>query len=321
MIVLTHRFGRLGNRLLITAHLMAYALETHHTLMDWGLAEYAPYFVGTAPDPHVFRFPVRRDVWNHLPMNQSWVRNTIYTGVRAVRKLVNFYPALKSQVQVLPEPGKHWGNPLLIDDLLVEKMLLIRAWYVRAPHCFSKHQDTIRECFTPLPMYQKRVEELLKPLRDHHDVLVGLHIRAGDYRLYGGFHGLEIWRIVMERMVNSFPQKRVGFLIFSDENFREQVNIFADFSVHFGTGHVVEDLYALARCDYIIAPPSTYSNWAAFYGKVPIYQVGYVKLHTNDPVCHDLTASRQYMEQTMRELNLEKFRRITYFVDHRIDPG
>jgi len=161
----------------------------------------------------------------------------------------------------------------------------------------------------------------IKPLRDHHDVIVGLHIRAGDYRLYGGFHGLEMWRMVMEQMVNSFPEKRVGFLIFSDENFRGEVNDFKNFSIYFGTGHVVEDLYALARCDYIIAPPSTYSNWAAFYGKVPIYQVGYVKLHTNDPVCHDLTASQQYMEQTMRELNLEKFRRITYFVDHRIDPG
>ncbi len=66
MIILTHRFGRLGNRLLITAHLMAYALETNHTLMDWGFAEYTPYFIGTAGDPYVFRFPPRRDIWNHI---------------------------------------------------------------------------------------------------------------------------------------------------------------------------------------------------------------------------------------------------------------
>ncbi|APB34822.1 hypothetical protein GlitD10_2485 [Gloeomargarita lithophora Alchichica-D10] len=320
MLVLTHRFGRLGNRLLITAHLMAYALEMNHTLIDWGLAEYTPYFIGTAVDPYVFRFPPRQDMWNRIPVNQQWLRNTIYTGVRGVRKLVNFYPSLKQEIQVLPEPNKHWGNPLIIDNLIVKKALFIRAWYVRAPHCFIKYQHTIRECFTPLPEYQKRIEELLKPLRDQYDVIVGLHIRAGDYRLYGGFHGLEVWRIVMKKMVHELAGKRVGFLIFSDENFRDQSDVFADFSVYFGSGQVVEDLYALAQCDYIIAPPSTYSNWAAFYGSVPIYQVGYVKLHTHDPVCHDLGASQQRMEQSMSELNLEKFRRITYFVDHRIDP-
>ncbi|WP_448380037.1 hypothetical protein [Gloeomargarita sp.] len=70
----------------------------------------------------------------------------------------------------------------------------------------------------------------------------------------------------------------------------------------------------------MIAPPSTYSNWAAFYGQVPIYQVDYINLHTQDPLCHDFPASRQCMVQTMQELRLAKFRRITYFVDHRIDP-
>ncbi|MEN9233832.1 MAG: alpha-1,2-fucosyltransferase [Gloeomargarita sp. DG02_3_bins_56] len=320
MIILTHRFGRLGNRLLITAHLMAYALETGHTLMDWGFAEYAPYFVGTAPDPYVFRFPARQDIWNHIPVNQQWLRNTIYTGVRAVRKLVNFYPSLKSQIQVIPEPGKHWGNPLLIDDLMIKKALFIRGWYVRAPRCFTKYQDVIRACFTPLPCYQQKITEFFAPLRDQYDVIVGLHIRAGDYRLYGGFHGLELWRTAMEQMVNHLPGKQVGFLIFSDENFCDQINVFTGFSVHFGLGHILEDLYTLAQCDYIIAPPSTYSNWAAFYGQVPICQVGYVKLHTNQPICEDMEASRDQMEQSMRALNLEQFRRITYFVDHRIDP-
>jgi hypothetical protein len=320
MIILTHRFGRLGNRLLMTAHLLAYALKSQHILIDWGLAEYAPYFVGTASDPYVFRFPPRRDIWNHIPVNQQWLKNTIYTGVRAVRKLVHLYPQLQPYVQVLPEPGKHWGNPLIIDDLVIKKALFIRGWYVRAPRCFVQYQQQIRECFTPLPVYQQRIQEFLQPLRDTYDVIVGLHIRAGDYRLYGGFHGLDIWRIAMEQMVNELAGKRVGFIIVSDENFRDQQDRFAGFSVHFGSGHVIEDLYTLAQADYIIAPPSTYSNWAAFYGRVPIYQVGYVNLHTRDPLCHDLAASRQYMERTMQELRLAKFRQITYFVDHRIDP-
>jgi hypothetical protein len=32
----------------------------------------------------------------------------------------------------------------------------------------------------------------------------------------------------------------------------------------------VGDLYALARCDYIMGPPSTYTQWASFYGNRPM---------------------------------------------------
>jgi hypothetical protein len=40
--------------------------------------------------------------------------------------------------------------------------------------------------------------------------------------------------------------------------------------VGFGPGSVVGDLYALARCDYIMGPPSTYTQWASFYGNRPM---------------------------------------------------
>lgn len=32
-------------------------------------------------------------------------------------------------------------------------------------------------------------------------------------------------------------------------------------------------MYLLARCDYIIDPPSTYTMWASFYGNVPLYMI------------------------------------------------
>lgn len=36
---------------------------------------------------------------------------------------------------------------------------------------------------------------------------------------------------------------------------------------------IIEDMYSLAECDYIIGPPSTYTMWASFYGEVPLYMV------------------------------------------------
>ncbi|MCS6783545.1 MAG: hypothetical protein NZ482_10320, partial [Gloeomargarita sp. SKYG98] len=57
----------------------------------------------------------------------------------------------------------------------------------------------------------------------------------------------------------------------SDENLIPQGHHFSGLPVHWGTGHIIEDLYGLAECDYLIATPSTYSGWASFYGQVPIY--------------------------------------------------
>ena len=45
---------------------------------------------------------------------------------------------------------------------------------------------------------------------------------------------------------------------------------FGDLQVHFGPGHIVEDMYAMAEADLLIGPPSTYTGWASFYGKVPL---------------------------------------------------
>jgi hypothetical protein len=40
-----------------------------------------------------------------------------------------------------------------------------------------------------------------------------------------------------------------------------------------GNNQELEDMYALAGCDYIIGPPSTFSMWASFIGKVPLFHL------------------------------------------------
>ncbi len=62
-----------------------------------------------------------------------------------------------------------------------------------------------------------------------------------------------------------------AFLIASDENVCHKD--FSGMTIRQAPGHELEDLYCLAECDYIVGPPSTYSAWAAFYGKKPLYQI------------------------------------------------
>jgi hypothetical protein len=134
-----------------------------------------------------------------------------------------------------------------------------------------KHADAIREHFQPLPRHERNVKRVIAEARCGADVLVGVHIRQTDYAAFVKgryFFSTGQYRAVMQRVEKSFAPKTVRFLVCSDA--AQTVEAFAGLDVVLGTGHLVEDMYALARCDFLIGPPSTYTEWASFYGEVPL---------------------------------------------------
>jgi len=76
---------------------------------------------------------------------------------------------------------------------------------------------------------------------------------------------------VMKQMSLIFPDSKIHFLICSNDDIK--LENFEGFHVIRGLGHELEDMYSLAYCDYIIGPPSTYTGWASFYGKTPLYSI------------------------------------------------
>jgi hypothetical protein len=73
----------------------------------------------------------------------------------------------------------------------------------------------------------------------------------------------------MHELAEQFPGHKVAFLVCSDEPRHEQE--FPGLAVGFGPDSPVGDLYALAQCDCIFGPISTFSQWASFYGNKPLF--------------------------------------------------
>jgi hypothetical protein len=73
----------------------------------------------------------------------------------------------------------------------------------------------------------------------------------------------------IQRQLSGQGIQNVGFLICSDERIElknfDGLNVF-----QIKDAILIDDLYALSECDYIIGPPSTFSEWASFYGSVPL---------------------------------------------------
>ena len=154
------------------------------------------------------------------------------------------------------------------------KVIFLYGWAYRDYAAFDKHADTIRQFFQPTASVQKNVNTLLARCRIKGEVIVGVHIRRGDYKEHreGRFYYEPCqYADLMRATAALFPGRNVHFLICSNETVDAET--FQEFSFSLGNNHIAEDMYSFAKCDYILGPPSTYTMWASFMGQVPLYQI------------------------------------------------
>jgi hypothetical protein len=153
------------------------------------------------------------------------------------------------------------------------QVFLFQGWNIRALDLLKKHGGAIRDYFRPAAAYQAEIAEFMKKRREGCDLVVAVVIRHGDYRKYLGgkyFYSLETYLGWMQQITRMFCGQKINFLIFSDEEQDTELFRRAQLNFYFRSGHMIENLYSMAACDYIITPPSTYGMWASFYGKTPL---------------------------------------------------
>jgi hypothetical protein len=116
--------------------------------------------------------------------------------------------------------------------------------------------------------------ETAERARGEAEILIGIHVRWGDYQGFANgayFFPLDYYVQVMRRCAELFPGKSVAFLLVGNEpeKLRSSHDVLGNLKITMGPGTAIGDMYSLAECDYIVSPNSTFSLWAAFYGKKP----------------------------------------------------
>jgi hypothetical protein len=274
VIVIAKKVGRLANRLLLFAHFIGVAVERGLTVANPAFGSYAHYFPSTARDLFC-RFPPPR-LACPIPRN------------RVTREIV--YQASLLAADVLysrQKKGKDVGLIRLTRDQQLDldsaaflavvrrhRVVFVQDWYFRSPVNCAKHRDVILAYFTPWEHHLTRARALVDPARKRGRFLVGVHLRQGDYATFKDghfFYSHAQYRGVMENVEAAFPAEDVSFLVCSDAPVPRDA--FGGLDVLYGNGEQIEDLHALAACDRLIGPPSTYSMWASYCGQVPRYQI------------------------------------------------
>ena len=261
MIIMPHPYGQMANRLILASTFIAHAEETGNSFLHLAFADYFRYFEGTRHNPVIF------------------YRSTTPQQHRKDRMFgcVNIWNTHDKRGETY---WLHEDHFLSLEQR--SRCLFVIGWSFRTQHSV-KHRDLLRRLFTPISRHRDAVAKLVEAARPRSGHLVGVHIRQTDYRKFLNgkyFYPLSVYRRVMDELAAQLNSP-VRFLLCSDAPVDKTA--FRGLDIISATGHPVEDNYALAACDYIVGPPSTYTAWASFYGQVPKRFI----LSADDPIFLD----------------------------------
>lgn len=271
MVVIGNNSGQLGNRLFLFAHFISNAIELKYEVFYPGFYDYAHYFVGTTED-FFCRYPSKKTIIQSNKLLQFMYLRFIIALMFLLKKMkirgINIelfdIAAMCAEYDL---KNLNYNNMTKTVDILFTNGFLFRDY-----RSFSKNSCQLRNYFEPVDIHVQNVSQLISKARLDCDILIGVHIRQGDYKTWNNgryFFSSRDYARLMKRCRDSGHFNSVKFLICSNENQNEQV--FEGLNYIMGNNHELEDMYAFAQCDYLIGPPSTYTMWASFYGSVPLF--------------------------------------------------
>lgn len=278
MIVLAYIPGQLCNLLFLYSKFIAFSLENNTKIKNPSFFQYLHYFKSTA-QIGVPMYPIKQPFLNIVLWRKARYKFWYY--------LTRILHRLKVNNKFITCIYLDWNQSLDMvknQNLFKSKLVLAQGWQFEAKNLLVKYRNEVVKYFNPQKKHSDNVEAFFKNLSTD-SIKIGVHIRHGDYATFEGgkyFYSLDQYVAFLKQVEDLFVEKSILFVICSNcllkhENFR-------GINHYFGPNHELEDMLTLAKCDFILGPPSTYSMWASFYGDVPLAKIecSSMKLALND---------------------------------------
>ncbi len=266
MIIIADKPGQLANQLWAYSNMLAIAKDLNQNAIIIFDKNYYQYFSAqsfSSKKVHIISSDTKKGrfirnvilfITNQFSIKSRWGNLFAKAGVVVLKEELNeseLYTSIsKSRVSFI----ESWNYRLLNTAIIKERAYIVSL-------------------FQPKTATKNKVEDILNTLKNGCDVLIGVHIRRGDYKEFrNGEYYFEddVYKAYLCKMASFFKDKKVLFYLFSNERINT-VN-FEGLNIHFiPESSPINDLWAMSKCDYIIGPFSTFSMWASFWNKVPIY--------------------------------------------------
>lgn len=183
--------------------------------------------------------------------------------------------AKNGEVSCKERIAKWLSNPFvskILGSRMCKSIGFVSGWSRRCEaHYYPSKRNQISDLFIPNDTIVNEVQRTIAPYKKKENIVVGVHVRRGDYRDFIGgrfYFSDNEYSEIMDRIVEMYPDKTIYFFVASNE----KVPHFSRFNyvITEGSFTAAHDLYGLSICDFIIGPISTFSRWASFVGDVPL---------------------------------------------------
>lgn len=262
--------GRLGNNVLLAADLSALALEHDLQLEILGLGDLVRHLSG----PVAARITLR-GAGDSAPATLRILRHPrVANALRRATAPRDWRLPLVSVVN-----DRENGHPTAgyLANLARRTRVVYVGWNFRAQDLLVRHQARVRALLQLHPSVTSGVRERMQKLRSGHGMILGIHVRRGDYRAWcnGRFHfDDQTYQQLAMRALHAIGAKFANprIMVVSDEPTAWPSDLGGVPVMRF-EGGMIEDLAALSMCDRILGPPSTFAMSASLIGQVPFLQV------------------------------------------------
>ena len=312
-IVILTKQGQLGNRLLQFGHLIGFSRHTGVPILNPAFGEFADLFAGTGsllsqyPEGVSYRgsaalqrllqafcawvpgeipantlqvltaeWPLAELLWQSEPprLLRLLLHRFLLMRAEALSPTQDPHSADEHLISLLGPEEVQLSDPSFIQFLTGKSLVYLDGWGFRDQAGFRVASAAVKAFLTPVAEHRIAIERCVQAARRRGDILVGMHIRRGDYATHQNGRYYFAWTDyarVLSDIAGAYRPRRVVFLVCSNEPLDPLIASRPD--VVQGPGQAVQDMYALARCELIVGPPSTFSGWASFYGDVPLLQI------------------------------------------------
>lgn len=249
MLLYCKHSGQLCNRLWSLVPAVAYAMKNRATLhVLFADEDYLKNFGGIKRSRYV----------------KFWLTKKKWQKKRLIEKIQHFSEDANRKIS--GELGLHKYRACRIQS--------IDGWKHGGDISFvMEYKNEIKGMFAFDHVILKKVNDFLG--RGNDRITIGVHVRRGDYKQWRDgkfYYDDDTYAKMMFSLKNQFAdkyQKQCRFVVCTNEAYNYS-NSGLDI-MQIPETDAITDLCLLSRCDYIIGPPSTYSQWASFMGDVPLH--------------------------------------------------
>jgi len=270
--ILADHTGRLGNKLILFAHVIAAAEEYGCRVINLSILPAAHYFEGVHLNP-LGSYPKR-----FFPFDLRWlfrsIRKPVQDWVRDRRGKAPIRNRWLSLLDMENQPMCRMDTPEFAALTRRSRWIILWGYPYRCPDLVKKHGEKIREFFRIRPQVAPTASKEFAAAADSGKQTVAIHIRQGDFRDWNGgkyYFSPQATSQALRSAGWNLQNSRFRSWVCSDESVPE--NIFPADATLGVPRKLGEDLFIMSRCRRLVSGWSTLAYFCSFLGKNEFYRI------------------------------------------------